>query len=209
MHLYQYVSMITGKPDGQWAVLAFDVGVAGAPQPPVGAFVENFEGAAASVRGPWMAASKSAMAQNTSVHTETMLINRLREYLNGYIATEGRRPYSIGLYSKYSPCLHCVALLTRVGSGAKLPGSAEVATVGPFGFADGFATDSPSLSSSVGLCFFDCDRWYVDASKHSDTVKKSWYATVDAARNGLQNVYAGGWQRFIDDPLPELTNRTV
>jgi hypothetical protein len=204
MHLNEYVAAITGKPDGQWAVLAFDVGVAGAAQPPVVAFSQNFTGMAASIRGPWMAESKSPMAQNDSVHTETMLINRLRGYLNAYIEAEGRRPYSVGLYSQYSPCLHCVGLLKRSVAGA-LPGTGEVSTTGIFGHADGFTTSTPTLSSSAGLCFFDCRYWYVDARKHSDSQKKSWYASTDAAQAALDEVYASGWKTFVGDPLPKLT----
>lgn len=198
MKLSEYVDAVTGKPNGQYAILIFDIGVCGAAEPPVTPFANNYKSEnAASIRGPWMATSKNEMAQNTAVHTETMLLNQLPNYLEPYIEQEGRRPYSLGLYSYYSPCRHCVRLLTGQNSIGYYPELDE------WGFKSGSGFNSPlSLRSAFGLTFFNFKKHYVNEAKHQKGNLKSWYSSRNDSLAAARDVQAAGWEWALSPAHP-------
>lgn len=189
MKLNDFVQAVQNKPDGQYAILVFDIGICSAVQPTPIAFANNFNNIeAVGVRGPWMATSKNEMAQNTAVHTERMLLNQLPRYLKQYMDRERRRPYSLGLYSHYSPCRHCAAGLIRRESLGKLP------ELNQWGFkkAGGWNTEL-TLDNAFGLTFFNFKEHYVDAAKYQEQNPKSWYKSKEDSIKEARRVQDAGW----------------
>ena len=126
------------KPEIQFAVLAFDLGVDGANlhPPPLENCVFSDEPRANSPSGPWCSQTNrwspalevretredhyhiEEYGESERIHAEAWLMGGLVGYLRQYARAYGRMPGSVSLYTEMSPCPDCTHYLQRFPPGS-------------------------------------------------------------------------------------------